>query len=139
MTPSSPPSRFRLMFALLLTIVMCSLLGTQLSPRPPVLSAAVYSGGGVEEGISQAGGISGVESGEPREIIGNIVNKLLGYVALIAVVTIIIAGLYLILGFGSDTSKNTAKNIVLYTAIGLLIILLSKAIVQFFIDLASGG
>lgn len=95
--------------------------------------AQVYNGPGLTTGTT---GVSGVSGGSLRETIANIVNKALSYVSLLAVVVIIIAGLYLILGLGNDTSKETAKKIVLYTAIGLILILLSKALVMFFISLA---
>lgn len=98
--------------------------------------AQVYTGPGLTSGTNA--GISGIASGSLRETIGNIVNNILSYVSLLAVVVIIIAGLYLILGLGNDSAKDTARKIVLYTAIGLLLILLSKALVMFFINLPSG-
>lgn len=64
-----------------------------------------------------------------RASIVNVINTVLTYVGLAAIVAIVIAGLYLILGFGSDTAKDRAKNIVLYTVIGLVVILLAKLIV----------
>ena len=134
----TPPtfSRFAPWLSVMFAVIALSFLTARFSPRLPVLSAAVYSGEGIESGMQS---IEGIETGDPREVIGNIVNKILGYVALIAVVMIIIAGLYLILGMGNDTAKETAKKIVIYTIVGLILILLAKAIVMFFIDIASGA
>ncbi|MDD5103886.1 MAG: hypothetical protein PHX93_05850 [Candidatus Peribacteraceae bacterium] len=64
----------------------------------------------------------------------NITMKVLGFVSLIAVVVIIIAGIWLIVGLGSDASKETAKKIVIYTIIGLILILAARAIVMFVLD-----
>jgi len=98
--------------------------------------AQVYTGPGLQPGAESLG-VQGIQGGSLRVTIANIVNKILTYVALIAVVMIIIAGLYLILSLGSDSAKETAKKIVIYTAIGLVLILLAKALVMFFIGLVS--
>lgn len=74
-------------------------------------------------------------SGNLRDTIGNIVDEALSYAALLAVAVIVIAGFYLILGLGEETAKEKAKKIILYTAIGLIILLTAKAIVTFFINL----
>ncbi|MDD5739216.1 MAG: hypothetical protein PHO20_00405 [Candidatus Peribacteraceae bacterium] len=112
----------------------CSLALLPVLPESPVL-AQVYNGPGLEQGADSLG-VSGIHGGSLRGTIANIVNKILTYVALIAVIMIIIAGLYLILSLGNDSAKDTAKKIVLYTAIGLILILIAKALVMFFVGLA---
>ncbi|MDD5041827.1 MAG: hypothetical protein PHX87_06035 [Candidatus Peribacteraceae bacterium] len=97
--------------------------------------AQVYNGPGLQQGADSLG-VQGIGGGSLRGTIANIVNKVLTYVALLAVIMIIIAGLYLILSLGNDTAKETAKKIVLYVAIGLILILIAKALVMFFISLA---
>lgn len=96
--------------------------------------AQVYNGPGLQQGTDSLG-VEGIKGGNLRTTIANIVNKILTYVALIAVVVIIIAGIWLIVGLGDDGAKDKAKKIVLYTAIGLILILISKALVMFFIKL----
>ena len=130
-------SRLRTMSVVLCTVAVLSALTAVLSPHVPLLTAAVYSGGGIEEGITQGGSITGGAE-DPAQVITDIVKKILGYVALLATVAIIIAGLYLVLGMGSDSAKDTAKKIIIYTAIGLIVILLAEAIVTFVIDAAGG-
>lgn len=95
--------------------------------------AQVYDGGGLSAGTGEASRIIGVSPLSPRATIGAIVNRVLSYTALAAVIVIIIAGIYLIVGMGSDSSKETARKIVVYTIIGLVLILLAKAIVNFVI------
>lgn len=98
--------------------------------------AQVYTGGGISAGITAAQtGINGVTSGNLRDTIGKIIDTALSYAALLAVAVIVIAGFYLILGLGEETSKEKAKKIILYTAVGLVILLTAKAIVTFFISL----
>ncbi|MBU2259593.1 hypothetical protein KKC44_03210 [Patescibacteria group bacterium] len=92
--------------------------------------AAVYSGGGIKTGAERAGdtGVGGTT--DLQGAIGNIVDEALTFVSLLAVTVIIIAGFYLILGLGNDSSKETAKKIIIYVIVGLLVIILSKAFVE---------
>lgn len=60
-----------------------------------------------------------------------ILQRILTFVALAAVVVIIIAGIRLILSLGNEEGKETAKKTILYVVAGLLIILFAKAIVTF--------
>ncbi len=114
----------------------CSIAAFHLGIPEGHALAQVYNGPGLEPGAGSVE-VIGVQGGNLRVTIANIVNKILSYVALIAVIMIIIAGLYLILSLGSDTGKETAKKIVLYTIIGLILILVAKALVMFFIEIAS--
>ncbi len=68
------------------------------------------------------------------ELILRVINFILSVVLILAVLAIIIAGVYLITGMGSDSSKEKAKNIILYVVIGILIILFSRAIVLVFLN-----
>jgi len=81
---------------------------------------------------------TGTSSGIFIAVIQSILNVITSYVGIIAVAVIIIAGFYLILGLGNDTSKDTARKIVLYTAIGIVLILLANVIVAFFQGLPTG-
>ncbi len=57
---------------------------------------------------------------------------LVGMGTLVAVIMIIVAGIFLIASLGNEEAKNKAKNIVKYVAIGLLVILFARVIVSFF-------
>src|SRR3989338_2802859 len=93
--------------------------------------AAVFDGGGAQTGIGQAAGISGLAKGEPRSVIERALRVVINFVALMAVIAIVVAGLFLILGMGDETSKDRAQKIVLYTIIGLLVLLFVRVIVGF--------
>lgn len=92
--------------------------------------AQIFNGGGIQQGVDAAGGITGVSGGSPREVIINIIATALEFTALLAVVMIIIAGFYLILSVGNEEGKEKAKKIIYYTIIGLLVILFSRMIVS---------
>lgn len=105
--------------------------------------ASVYcpggSCGGINAGVNfAAGNIPGVTTNTPANTIGNIISVAVSYVNILAVAVIIIAGFYLILGLGNENSKETAKKIILYTAIGIVIISLANTIVSFFMGISSG-
>lgn len=93
-------------------------------------TAQVFNGGGVQEGLGQAGAVTGVASDNPREAIIRIIAAVLDFVALLAVAMIIIAGFYLILSMGNEERKEKAKKIILYTLLGLVVILFSRVIVS---------
>ncbi len=67
----------------------------------------------------------------------NLLDIAIGFLALFAVVAIIVAGIILIVGFGSESSRERAKNIILYTILGLLVIVFARVIVSFFLNLGS--
>jgi type IV secretory pathway VirB2 component (pilin) len=73
--------------------------------------------------------------GEIKDVIINIVKKILTFVAVLAVAMIVFAGIWLIVGSYDESSKEKAKKMIIYTIIGLLIIMLAQAIVTFVLDI----
>ncbi len=69
-------------------------------------------------------------STDPRDTITKILNAVLNFLALIAVVVIVIAGIRLIVSQGEEEQKDKAKKTIFYAVIGLIIILFSKVIVS---------
>ncbi len=81
---------------------------------------------------SEIGGIDDYGGGDGatvRDKIRNIVQKVLLFVALAATVVIVIAGIILIVGMGSDESREKAKKIILYAIIGIIVIAIAEAFV----------
>ncbi len=91
--------------------------------------ASVYNGGGPLAGVTATSGLSVPTTTDPRAVIISILSTVLSFMALFAVAAVIVAGIYLIVSLGSDESREKAKKIILYTLIGLIIILMSRAIV----------
>jgi hypothetical protein len=100
--------------------------------------AAVYGGQGILAGISAAAGLGGISTSTSiRDLIIRLILFVLNFVLLLAVVAIIIAGIYLIVSNGDEGQKDKAKNIILYALIGIVVILFSRLIVTFVNNLFS--
>ncbi len=109
-------------FALALTV-------STVTHTAQVTLAQVYNGPGLEAGVGAAAGVQGPLRGSIDQTVVNVINTILNYVALAAVIAIIVAGLYMILTGGAQADK--AKTIIIWTIVGLIVILLAKVIVNF--------
>ncbi|ALM09618.1 MAG TPA: hypothetical protein DEB30_04970 [Candidatus Peribacter riflensis] len=72
--------------------------------------------------------------GKILSIISTFVKVLLGFGAFVATIVLIWAGLLMIVNLGKDEQYTRAKNLVVRVAIGLIVILISLALVQFLIS-----
>jgi hypothetical protein len=91
---------------------------------------AVFEGGGLQEGVDAAGGITGITNDDPRQVIIRVIEAVLEFAALLATAMIIIAGFYLVLSNGNEDNKDKAKKIIYYTLAGLVVILFSRILVE---------
>ncbi len=66
-------------------------------------------------------------------IISTFMTLLLGFIAFVATIVLIWAGLLMIANLGKDEQYTRAKNLVIRVGIGLIVILVSLALVQFVI------
>ncbi len=67
-----------------------------------------------------------------RGVILNVITFVLDFLALAAVVFIIIAGIRLIVSQGNDDAKDKAKKTIISVIVGLLVVLFARVIVGFF-------
>ncbi len=93
--------------------------------------AQTFNGPGLHGGVQEATGISGPIQGDVRSVTLLILYHVLSYLALAAVVTIVIAGVILVLSGGGDAGKDRAKKMIYGVALGLLVILLARTGVGF--------
>ncbi len=70
----------------------------------------------------------------PHGIITTVVQFLTILVGIAAVITIIIAGLRFVLAMGDSNTASTARNAILYAVIGLIIALVSQALITFVLN-----
>jgi phosphatidylglycerophosphatase A len=105
-------------------------LGGALIPMAAFAQSA-FDGGGIYEGLGYAEEISGIAKGDIRQTILLMLYAVLSYLALLAVIMIIAAGIYLILGFGNEEVKERVKRVLIYTVVGLLIVMVARLIVAF--------
>lgn len=73
----------------------------------------------------------GVDAARGLPKIVGIVNFLLGFVSLIAVAVVIFAGIQMVLNFGKSENVEKAKGLLLRAILGLVIMLMSYALVNF--------
>ena len=94
-------------------------------------AAQVFNGGGLEGGVDEAGAIQGPVHASLRATVLTLLNQALNFLSLAAVIVIIGAGVYLVVGMGSEESKTKAKTIITYVAVGLVVVYLARSIVVF--------
>ncbi len=80
--------------------------------------------GGVEEIALPGGGV-----GTIRSVIVSTLLQAVSYVGLLAVVMIVSAGIMLIIYGADEQKRETAKKIIIYTIVGIIVIALASTIV----------
>lgn len=64
-----------------------------------------------------------------RSVIIRVIIAILNFLALVAVIVVVIAGIRLIVSQGEDEAKDKAKKTIIYALIGLVIVLFARVIV----------
>ncbi|MCQ2571068.1 MAG: hypothetical protein MJ154_02365 [Candidatus Saccharibacteria bacterium] len=71
---------------------------------------------------------------DAQDTVKNILNTVFAWVGIVAVIVIIIGGIFYIISQGEPAKLVRAKSAILYAVIGLIVTLLSFAIVNFVLD-----
>ena len=71
-----------------------------------------------------------VPGGDLRSLVLTIVNYFLTFLGLIAVIMVIYGGITYVVSAGKDEAVGNAKKIIMYSLVGLIIILLSFVVVN---------
>jgi uncharacterized membrane protein YidH (DUF202 family) len=104
---------------------------------PVAAQITQVSGGDCSElGISCSGG---EDTSDLIHTIMNIVNVLLTLVGIVAAMYLVLGGVRYVLSEGEEDQTRKAKNTIIYAVIGLIVIGLSAAIVNFAISDVVGG
>lgn len=77
--------------------------------------------------------------GNARQLVLTIVNFFLTFLGLLAVIMIIYGGFLYVSAAGKEDKIETGKKIIMYAVIGIIIILLSFAIVNTVLNAGGGG
>lgn len=101
----------------------------------PVASAALINP------TDQPGELAAATGGEGsiRALVLKIVNYFLGFLGIVAVLMIVFGGITYVTAAGKQESIDNAKKIILYSLVGIIIILLAFAIVNTVLGAATGG
>ncbi len=99
-----------------------------------------FVSGGVRGGIEAARG-----EGQPSDLMGDsgifkkITDIMLFAVGILSVIMLIVGGMHYVISGGKKESVASAKNTILYAIVGLIVALLSYAIVNFVVNVLMGG
>jgi hypothetical protein len=74
-----------------------------------------------------------------RDIIIKVLTAVLNFLALIAVIVVVIAGIRLIVSQGEEETKEKAKKTIFYALMGLVIVLFARVIVGLITNYLSGA
>ena len=110
-------------------------------------TAGGSDGGGGNGGAGTAGenarsGVSNVNPGANTDLLSmiqTILNVVFGVIGIVAVIMIVIGGVNYTISQGDSAKIQKAKNTIMYGIIGLVIVLLSFAIVNFVLNGLIGG
>ncbi len=103
-------------------------------------SVAMVSAQGFISPSDNPSAVAGATGGEGsiRQLALRLVNFALGFLGVIAVIMIIYGGFLYVTAAGADDKVGTAKKIILYSIIGIIIILVSFAIVNTVLNAGTG-
>ena len=78
------------------------------------------------------------EEGSIRALVRTIVNFFLFFLGMIAVIMVIYGGVLYVTAAGNDDQVGKAKNVIMYAVAGILVILISFALINTVLGAASG-
>lgn len=81
----------------------------------------------------------GLGDKDPREIAAAVINVILGFLGIVAVIIILIGGFKWMTAGGNEDKTTEARNLISAGAIGLVIILASFAIAKFVLNAIMGA
>ncbi|MFA6992191.1 MAG: hypothetical protein WC269_02825 [Candidatus Gracilibacteria bacterium] len=111
--------------ALLVFALMTGALAL-VSAFPGIASAALIGPGDNPSGVGDATG----GEGDIRALVLRIVNFFLGFLGVVAVIMVIYGGVTYVTAAGKDDAIGNAKKIITYSLVGIVIILISFALVN---------
>ena len=104
-----------------------------------LLATKVFAAGGEGEANNGANAIKGDLTGDLTDQIATIVNLLIFSIGMVAVIMLIIGGFRYVFSQGNEKAVTGAKDTILYAIIGLVIAILSFAIVNFVLGGLTSG
>jgi hypothetical protein len=113
------------------SLIVVPAFGLVLNANAQSNAANLFGGNGLEENIQ---GSTGLGNADPREMAARVINIILGFLGIIAVVIILLAGFKWMTAAGNEDKVSEAKKLMGAGVIGLIIILMAFGIAQFVIN-----
>ena len=105
---------------------LLTIIATYLFVTPATILAA--------SGLTTVVPFAGTATGSLMGAIRSIVNAFLTFVAVLAVIFVIIGGFRYIVSQGDDNAQVQARNTILYAVVGIIVIALSAVIINFILN-----
>jgi hypothetical protein len=112
--------------------------------KPPIIPAGTYNQNQTKPGQSNISTImlpgAGVDQGKAlqEQVLPNITNIIISITGGLSLLFVIISGIQILTGFGNDEKIGEAKKTLLWALVGVVISLLSYAIVQIIVSIQIG-
>ncbi|MDP3900425.1 MAG: hypothetical protein Q8Q23_05080 [bacterium] len=100
-----------------------------------VCSASVWGPTDADTLAAQAG----LGTDDPREIVSNVINVIIGFLGILAVVLIIAGGFMWMTAAGNDDKISTSKKLMTAGVIGLVILLAAFGVAKFVVEALLGA
>jgi len=128
---SSPIFRELLIFAGVLGLAVTV---SSVFAEPTLATSLIDSSDNIDAVSSATGG-----EGSLKDFVQNILNYFLGFLGFVTVIMVIYGGVLYVTSAGNDDNVGKAKKILLYSVIGIMMILASYAFVNTILGAALGG
>ena len=112
---------------------MIAFLATSVSMIAAPASATNLDPWGGDTGASDVGNLTGLGNEDPRDIVATVINVIMGFLGIVAVIIILIGGFKWMTAGGNEDKVAEARKLIMAGFIGLIIVLASYAIVTFVI------
>lgn len=114
------------------TLATFAIICVLLTPNLVFAQALQGINAGIKEAqdVANKGGLFEGDTGAINPILARAINFLLSITAVVALLVLIWGALMYILSFGNEKKAATAKNIMVYAVVGLILAALSFAIIQ---------
>jgi trbC/VIRB2 family len=115
-------------------IALFSVMGLVSAVAQPAMANGF--GDEINKGLEQVGG---KQTASANDVIKTIINALLFFIGVVAVIMIIWAGIQYTTSAGDSNKVATAKNTIVYAVIGLIVAIFAYAIVNFVVSTFNTG
>ena len=115
-------------------IALFSVMGLVSAVTQPAMANGF--GNEINKGLEQVGG---KQTASANDVIKTIINALLFFIGVVAVIMIIWAGVQYTTSAGDSNKVATAKNTIVYAVIGLIVAIFAYAIVNFVVSTFNTG